>query len=105
MSGWLRDLLLTVDGVYEAPSRFKDDLAYWVDRTEIAHFESETALDLRLTRAVIREVRARLRADPRVHLRPNSADWVTVDAAGPQDSAFVRDLVERAAAAHRPAAR
>jgi len=102
MSEWLRDILLTVDGVYEAPSRYKDDLAYWVERTEIAHLESDSTLDLRLTRAVVRDQRARLRADPRVRLRPSSADWLTVETSGPADAEFIRELVELAAAAHRP---
>jgi luciferase-like monooxygenase len=95
--------LCRIDGVIEADSAFKDAPGFWVNGTEIAHFEGEHALDLRLTRAEIRARRAELRADPRVRLRASSSDWLTVEFAGPQDEAFVRELAEIAAAAHRPA--
>lgn len=101
MSQWLRELLL-VDDVYEAPSRFKDDPAYWVDGTEIAHLESECALDIRLTRRVIAEQRASLREDPRIQLRPHASDWIGLSVSGPEDAPIVRTLIEQAAAAHRP---
>ena len=32
---WLRELVLGVGGLVEAPSRYKDDLAYWLDGREI----------------------------------------------------------------------
>lgn len=37
---WLRELVLGVGGLVEAPSRYKDDLAYWLDGREIAHLEA-----------------------------------------------------------------
>jgi hypothetical protein len=94
--------LCQIDGVIEGESAFKDGPALWVDGKEIAHLEGERAIDLRLTRAEIRARRADLRADPRVSLRPASSDWITVEFADPRDEAFVRDLTEIAAAAHRP---
>jgi Family of unknown function (DUF5519) len=101
VSQWLRELLLVKD-VHEAPSRFKDDLAHWVDSTEIAHLESERALDIRLTCRAIAEHRARLREDPQIQLRPHSSDWIGLNVSGPQDAPLVRTLIEQAAAAHRP---
>jgi Luciferase len=97
----LRDALLAIEGVYEHPSRYRDDLGYWVSGKEIAHFDSERALDVRLTRSVITE-RRNDRADPWVRLRPSSsADWITVDLTGPGASELAIDLVGHAAAAHR----
>lgn len=94
--------LCQIDGVIEGESVFKDGPALWVNGKEIAHFEGEHAIDLRLTRAEIRARRAELRADPRVSLRSASSDWITIEFAAPADEAFVRGLTETAAAAHRP---
>jgi hypothetical protein len=94
--------LCHIGGVIEGESAFKDGPALWVNGKEIAHFESEHVIDLRLTRAEIRARRAELRADPRVSLRSASSDWITIEFAGPADEAFVRELTETAAAAHRP---
>jgi Luciferase len=94
----LRDAIAAIDGVIEAPSRYKDSLAFWVNGKEIAHFESDDALDIRLTRAVIRSHRAELKASPGVELRPSTSDWITVRTCDPER---VLRLVELAAAAHR----
>jgi Luciferase len=97
----IRTALTRIDGVLESGSRYKPDLAYWVNGTEIAHFESDRLLDVRLTRAVIRAHRSTLRTDPAVLLRPGSSDWITVDVGGPEGLARAVHLVELAAAAHR----
>ena len=76
--------------------------AYWCNGKEIAHFESDTVIEVRLTKAEIRERRERLEADPRVELRPSGADWITVTLASTRDVAFVVDLVRVAVKAHRP---
>lgn len=102
MTDQLRDALAAIEGVYEHQSRYQDDLGYWVNGREIAHFDSERALDVRLTRAVIRQRRAELREDPRVRLRPSSsADWITVDLAAPGATELAIALVSQAAAEHR----
>jgi hypothetical protein len=97
----LRAALTEIDGVLEADSRYKPDPAYWVNGTEIAHFETDTLLDVRLTRALIRSQRLSLRADPTVTLRPATSDWITVDIAGPDGLARAVHFVELAASAHR----
>lgn len=97
----LRAVIAAIDGVVESESMFKDDLAFWVNGKEIAHFESDGSLDVRLTRAVVRQHRAELRADPRVRLRSSSSDWITVEADGPDALELVRNLVRWAAEAHR----
>ena len=102
MNGQLRDALAGIDGVVESESAFQDGLACWVNGTEIAHFEGEHAIDLRLTRGQIRARRDQLRADPRVILRSSSSDWLTVEFRSAADEAFVIELARAAAAAHRP---
>jgi len=96
----IRAALAAIDGVVESGSRYKPDPAYWVNGTEIAHFENETVLDVRLTRATIRTHRESLRSDPAVTLRPGSSDWLSVDAEVCGLAGVVR-LVELAAAVHR----
>jgi hypothetical protein len=96
--------LAGIDGVDVSESVFKAGLGYWVNGKEIAHVESDTVIDIRLTRAAIRRRRAELRADGRVRMRPGSSDWVAVETHGPHDEAFVLQLVEIAAEAHRATA-
>jgi hypothetical protein len=102
MTDRLAAALCRIDGVAESDSAFKDGPGFWVNGREIAHFEGASAIDLRLTRAEIRARRVQLRADPRVTLRSSSADWLTVDFGTAADEAFVLELAEIAAAAHRP---
>ena len=102
MSETLAAALCRIDGVVEAESAFTSGPAFWVNGKEIAHFDSDGAIDLRLTRAAIRTRRAALRADPRVTLRATASDWLTIEFCCPQDEEFVCGLAEVAAAAHRP---
>ncbi|MFQ5967378.1 MAG: luciferase family protein [Acidimicrobiia bacterium] len=97
----LQEALCTISGIVESDSMFKDDLAYWVNGKEIAHFESDRVIEIRLTRSVISENRARLRADQRVDLRRSGSDWIEVVFTKSRDRDFVLELAELAAAAHR----
>jgi len=75
-----------------------------VNGKEVAHFDADDVLGIRLTRGVIRERRAELQADPRVELRPSSSsDWLEVRIGKAADIEFVAGLVELAAGQHRPA--
>jgi Family of unknown function (DUF5519) len=103
MSRKLRQALTAIDGIQESDSAFKDDIGYWVNGKEIAHFEGDKAIDIRLTRAAIRDRRAELKADARVRLRASGSDWLTVELAGADTTAFVLELVQAAVAAHRTA--
>ena len=99
----LVERLPSIDGVIEGKSVFSSQPGYWVNAKEIAHFEDDGAsLEVRLTRAVIREHRAELKADPRVELRRNTSDWIRVFADTRDDAEFIVGLVTLAAAAHRP---
>jgi hypothetical protein len=57
---------------------------------------------LRLTRRVFSDHSQRLKTDPRVHRRRPTSDWIDIQFATRADVAFVRELAELAAAAHRP---
>jgi len=59
-------------------------------------------IDVRLTKAGVRERRAELRADERVTLRKSASDWIEVRFRSDADVAFVVELVAQAVAAHRP---
>ena len=100
MTSRLRNALAAIEGVVESDSAFQEGLAYWVNGKEIAHFEGP-AIDIRLTREVIRQRRQDLKADPRVHLRRSGSDWLEVAFTSPEDDEFVIELVQTAAAAHR----
>jgi hypothetical protein len=80
---------------------FGHGTAFWVNGKEIAHFEADALIEIRLTRVVIRERRAALKEDSRVVLRPSGTDWITVRFKTPDDVDFVSELVSRAEEAHR----
>ncbi len=100
----LAEQLRGLEGVVESPSAFGPGGAFWCNGKEIAHFDSDSVVDLRLTRAVIRELRATLRDDARVELRRGTSDWLEVRMSSSDDVGFVFELAERAAAAHRAGA-
>jgi hypothetical protein len=91
---------LRIDGIVESPGIFYDEDAFWVNGKQIAHFHGDDAMEIRLTKKVISELRARLRAEAGVTLRAGSSDWITVAL---DDTVLIRELAERAAAAHRAA--
>ncbi|MEY2452600.1 MAG: hypothetical protein QOD92_2174 [Acidimicrobiaceae bacterium] len=100
----LEGRLAEIAGVTISESMFGHGDAYWVNGKEVAHFEGPAAIEVRLTRSVISERRAMLKADERVDLRRSGADWITVRFATPEDAAFVSELVATAVDAHKPAA-
>ena len=57
---------------------FGPEDAFWCNGKEIAHFHGADVVELRLTKAVIRELRPLLRADDRVTLRKGTSDWIEV---------------------------
>jgi hypothetical protein len=97
----LRERVLGIDGVVESPSMFGAGNGFWCNGKEIAHFDSDDVVDLRLTRSVIRELRPTLHGDERVTLRKSGSDWIEIRVSSDHDIDFVVELAERAAAAHR----
>lgn len=96
--------LRRVEGVVESPSTFGPGHAFWCSGKEIAHFDAADVVDVRLTKSVIRELRPLLRNDQRVELRKAGSDWIAVHVSSSDDIAFVVELAERAARAHRAGA-
>ena len=91
----LAERILDLPGVHLRPSRFSDEEAFCVGRREFAHFHAGNELDLRLTRAVIRELREDLASNPKVTLR-GSSDWIEVRFPRRADLDAVLALVRRA---------
>ena len=96
--------LSRIDGMIEGPSAFADDdepRAFWVSGKQVANLYDADRLELRLTKPMIRQHRDRLRAEPRVELRKNPSDWLTVMVSTRADAGLVKELGELAAGAHR----
>jgi hypothetical protein len=70
----------------------------------VAHFDADGALDIRLTRAVIRAKREELGANPQVSLRPRASDWLEVRVATADDLELAVLLVGQAVLANAPTA-
>lgn len=100
----LRASFRTVEGAVESDSMFDESAqAFWVNGTEMAHFENDRVVELRLTRKVISANRPRLEEDERVDLRRSGSDWITVSYASAKDFDFVVELFRLAVEAHLPA--
>jgi Family of unknown function (DUF5519) len=78
--------------------------AIWVGKREVAHFDDESALDIRLTRSVIRARRAALSFDQRVRLPSGGSDWLEVHMRGEDDGDFALALIRDAIEANLPTA-
>lgn len=91
-----------IPGLLLSESMFGHGDAYWANGKEVLHFEDESNVEIRLTRAVIREHRAALKADDRVALRPNGGDWISVRYATAADVELIAQVATQAAEAHRP---
>src|SRR5688572_29032091 len=96
------DRLAAVPGMMEGESVFSEGRAFWVNGKQVAHFASPDALELRLTRPVIRELRTSLEADARVEPRSPGSDWVTVRFDSVEDVKIIGELAERVCRAHVP---
>ena len=96
--------LSLIDGMMEGPSAFAADdepRAFWVAGKQVANLYDRERLELRLTKPVIRQHRDRLRAEPRVELRRNPSDWLTVQVRSAPDVGLAAELGGLAADAHR----
>jgi hypothetical protein len=97
-----RAAIRRIDGLVESPSVFGEGDASWMDGTQVVNWLDD-GLEVRLTLPVIRAERQRLKADARVELKSPSSPWVIVRPRSRADVPFVVEMVEMAAAAHRPA--
>jgi Family of unknown function (DUF5519) len=101
LEGLRRDLS-SIEGVVEGRSRFADRAGWWVENTEIAHFDEDDVLDIRLTAAVIRRRRGELAAHPEITFRRSSgADWLEIRISSPGTERLAFELAKEAAEANR----
>ncbi len=89
-----------LDGVNIAEGAFSPGLAVWLGKREIAHFDHDGALDVRLTRQLIRRRRSELAGDDRIVLRDAVSDWLEFRLAEPSDLEFAVSLVTDAVGAN-----
>lgn len=94
----------TIEGAAVGEGAFKPGPAVWAGRREVAHIDADGALDIRLTKQLIRSRRTALKADARVALRANGSDWLEVRVATADDIEFALLLVRDAVAANLPTA-
>ncbi|HEV2316930.1 MAG TPA: luciferase family protein [Thermoplasmata archaeon] len=92
----LEAALSELPGLTRRPSRYGDGQSFFVADREIAHFHGDHRLDVRLTRARIRELKTEGELDARVITRGRTADWVEVALSRVEDIAFATLLVEDA---------
>src|SRR5439155_1930590 len=93
-------------GVQLRSSRFKKGHtdALWLGTREIAHHHNGQ-VDVRLTRAVVRELRDELRSDARIDLRGAGFDWILVRVRTRADVERALELLRYATHAARTIAR
>jgi len=96
----LTERILALPGVTAGTSRFSANPAFYRGKRELAHFHPDGVIDIRLTKAVIRELELAHADDPRLVLRRSASDWVEFrfTTAGDLDRAV--ELVEHARAAN-----
>jgi hypothetical protein len=105
MSGFLARCAREIPGAQLGDGVFTAGEAIWCGTREVAHFHDGAGeLEVRLTKAVVRERRAELKADPRVTLRKNASDWVAFSIEKKADEADALALVRLAVAANAPTA-
>jgi hypothetical protein len=98
----LIDRLAALPGAALGEGAFSPGPAIWAGRREIAHFDPDGALDVRLTRAVIRLRRAELESNQRVTLRASSSDWIAVGVDDDESADCATEFVASALAVNLP---
>lgn len=85
-------------GLQPGRSRFSEASAIWLTSVEreVAHWESEHHIDVRVGRRQITKHRAQWRTDPRFELRSGRSDWIGFRVA-PDDVSTALELIELAA--------
>jgi hypothetical protein len=90
-------------GIALRPSRFRGrghSTALWLGTREIAHCHNGH-VDVRLTRAVVRELRDELRSDARIDLRGPGYDWILIRVRTAADVERALELLRHAMRAAR----
>ena len=92
------------DGSAMGEGAFAPGPALWVGRREVAHFDDERTLDVRLTKAVIQLRRVELKSDGRTTLRQRTSDWLHIAIRSEGDAEWARRIVLDAVEANLPTA-
>ncbi len=92
------------DGTAVGAGAFAPGPALWVGKREVAHFDREHTLDVRLTKSVIRRRREELKGADRVSLRNGQSDWLEITVEAPEDLEWATGIVLDAVAANLPTA-
>jgi hypothetical protein len=85
----------TLPSVVETRSRWKHRRAYIVARKEFAHFHGPNEIDVRLTKAIQKEIGRKL-GDTRINMRQRPSDWITIYLRQEEDVEFAFVMVEQA---------
>jgi Family of unknown function (DUF5519) len=107
VKGWQNEIIdrcADLDHAAIGESAFGAGPAVWVGNREVAHFDGDSTVDVRLTKPLIRVRRSELDLDERVHLRPSESDWLEVRVRDETDADFALSLIRDAIAANLPAA-
>ncbi len=90
-------------GIRLRPSRFRGrghSTALWLGTREVAHCHNGQ-VDVRLTRAIVRELRDELRSDARIDLRGPGYDWILIRVRTAADVDRALELLRHAVRATR----
>jgi hypothetical protein len=101
----LMELMSRIEGAVIGEGAFSPGPAVWVGTREVAHIDADGALDVRLTKSVIRVRRSELEADARVTLRSSGSDWMGIRLASDNDVSYAVEMVRTAVAANLPTAK
>lgn len=88
------------EGAAVGEGAFAPGPAIWVGQREVAHFDSERTLDVRLTKSVIRRRRDELKSEARASLRASASDWVAITIESDEDLVWATGVVLDAVAAN-----
>lgn len=95
------EALLPLGAVEERPSRYADKPALVLRTREIAHSEASGVIDLRITQAGWRTLKAQFADDPAVRHDPRRRDWIELRLGSTAEFDRLRPLLERAVSANR----
>jgi hypothetical protein len=93
-----------LEGVSIAEGAFAAGPAVWVGKREVAHFDADGAMDVRLTKPVIRKRRSELEEDNMISFRTSSSDWLEIRLHERNDIELAISLVKDAVDANLPTA-
>ena len=100
LSDQLWAMLLEISGVEERGSTFSGGVGLWANGTEVAYLRAEHALELRLTKKTIAQMKRQLKASPGIEVR-GASDWITVRFESEDDFENILELAEHAVRAQR----